>query len=1039
MWPQYFHILSWDVLLQYILVIVFGQAHHCRFVRENVESRSRHVVSSENNPAAVRFSLCYTSSMLLHIRQTQPKNRLAPEVWRLIGDLGCLKRFRSKRGGVNNKAKSISVSSSSEVDLECNVSSAIDHLAVPTIQSFHSSPQRSVKFPWFPGILLANVRSLRYKIDELQAVVSLNLSRIVCITESWLNSDIVDATIYLSGFSCFRRDRPDGRGGVCVYVDCHTPCQRLSDFETPEVESLWLNIRPFRLPRAVTTLLLGVVYHPPSSGAEENANLLDLIRRNVDSFLCKHPEGLAVVCGDFNPPSTGLTEKQMKQYTSLTQVVKVLTRDTGVLDWCLTNRPKLFAPPQQLPKLGTSDHYTVLIQPKSTPPIGISTSVTALLKRDLRPSRIDAFGRWITQFDWSDLYTRSSVKEKFDLFSGTMVEAIDRYFPLQRTKCCSTDKPWLTSKFKTLISRRQKALSMHGKDSCIFKHWRNRAERECKTCKCRFYENKVAALKDCNMKRWWKEIKGLTGQRSVSDNWVYQMLNDECPTPDALADRFNSFLAGLTSHFTPLELVVAGPDFVVPGEFLVDERRTYKSLCHIKVNKSPGPSVIPNKILKEFAFELAPVLTDIYNSSLKEGYVPVQLKESLVRPLPKCSPPKSVENDLRPITLTSQIAKIMEGFTLESLYKQVIDRLDPKQFAVSGKSTTHALVYTLHCILEALDKGHCYARVLFTDFSKGFDLVDHNVLCDELRSLGVHEVLIRWIGSFLTNRSQKVKVGSYVSCEVTPRGGIPQGTKLAPLLFAILVNNLVRTWNIRAKYVDDLTVVEIIPRCSPSVLPYIAGDICLFASEHGMRLNPTKCKEMLIDFLIYKPHHPPPLQLAGYVIERCITYKLLGVQLSDNLSWNAHCDYIVQRARKRMYALRTLKKVGVANADLVLVYCCIIRSILEYASPVWAALPGGLAEYIEKVQKTALRIIYPDRAYDEALVYCGLATLTERRVTACQKFIRRVKDTGFLVNLLPHHTSVSHSYGLRSGDTRRDAPITSTQRLANFVTYKFLC
>ena len=70
--------------------------------------------------------------------------------------------------------------------------------------------------------------------------------------------------------------------------------------------------------------------------------------------------------------------------------------------------------------------------------------------------------------------------------------------------------------------------------------------------------------------------------------------------------------------------------------------------------------------------------------------------------------------------------------------------------------------------------------------------------------------------------------------------------------------HLVKCWNTRAKYVDDLTVVEIIPRCSPSVLPYIAGDICHYASEHGMRLNPTKCKEMFIDFLHYKPHHPPP-------------------------------------------------------------------------------------------------------------------------------------------------------------------------------------
>jgi len=103
------------------------------------------------------------------------------------------------------------------------------------------------------------------------------------------------------------------------------------------------------------------------------------------------------------------------------------------------------------------------------------------------------------------------------------------------------------------------------------------------------------------------------------------------------------------------------------------------------------------------------VLTDIYNSSLEQGYVPAQLKESLVRPLPKVSPPKSVDSDLRPITLTSQIAKIVEAFTLSSLHSQVIDNIDCLQFALPGKSTTHALIYILHCILEALDNGHCCA------------------------------------------------------------------------------------------------------------------------------------------------------------------------------------------------------------------------------------------------------------------------------------------------------------------------------------------
>ena len=103
---------------------------------------------------------------------------------------------------------------------------------------------------------------------------------------------------------------------------------------------------------------------------------------------------------------------------------------------------------------------------------------------------------------------------------------------------------------------------------------------------------------------------------------------------------------------------------------------------------------------------------------------------------------------------------------LAPLFNQVIDKIDLKQFALPGRSTTHALVYLLHCILEALDNSHCYARILFTDFSKAFDLVDHSVLVSELRDLGVHEALIRWIGAFLTGRSQQVKIGSALSNSV---------------------------------------------------------------------------------------------------------------------------------------------------------------------------------------------------------------------------------------------------------------------------------
>ena len=71
--------------------------------------------------------------------------------------------------------------------------------------------------------------------------------------------------------------------------------------------------------------------------------------------------------------------------------------------------------------------------------------------------------------------------------------------------------------------------------------------------------------------------------------------------------------------------------------------------------KAVGPDNIPNRLLKEFALELAP-------QSLREGYIPALLKSSIVTPIPKVSPPGFIEQDLRPISLTCTMAKIMEAF-----------------------------------------------------------------------------------------------------------------------------------------------------------------------------------------------------------------------------------------------------------------------------------------------------------------------------------------------------------------------------------------
>ena len=76
--------------------------------------------------------------------------------------------------------------------------------------------------------------------------------------------------------------------------------------------------------------------------------------------------------------------------------------------------------------------------------------------------------------------------------------------------------------------------------------------------------------------------------------------------------------------------------------------------------------------------------------------------------------------------------------------------------------------------------------------------------------MNVHSAIIRWIGAFLTQRPQRCRIAGSLSSPVFSLGGIPQGTKLAPKLFATLVNRLVSSWPLRAKYVDDTTICEVV-------------------------------------------------------------------------------------------------------------------------------------------------------------------------------------------------------------------------------------
>ena len=166
-----------------------------------------------------------------------------------------------------------------------------------------------------PSILLSNVMSLAPKIDEVRHYAEYANLDLVCLTETWLQDHIHDNIVDISGFNLLRRDRKEGtHGGVCMFVRDNIRYSLLDFLDDPSFEVLWVKIRPNRLPRGFSSIIVGIVYHPPSS------NDLSMLNYQLDCFSTiesRYPNSGILLLGDFNK----LNVSRLKSSYKLKQIV----------------------------------------------------------------------------------------------------------------------------------------------------------------------------------------------------------------------------------------------------------------------------------------------------------------------------------------------------------------------------------------------------------------------------------------------------------------------------------------------------------------------------------------------------------------------------------------------------------------------------------------------------------------------------------------------------------------------------------------------
>ena len=714
-----------------------------------------------------------------------------------------------------------------------------------------------------------------------------------------------------------------------------------------------------------------------------------------------HPYSGIVLLGDFNQ----LKDANILSFP-LKQVVRCPTRGRTLLDKIYTNIAEWYNNPTVLPPIGKSDHNVVLMESRNTK-VTLDQSkheYSHLIVRSRDQNSKISLAHALRNYNWNNLYTMNSCEEMLNYFYTTTHRLLETFLPTRTVKVNRNEKPWVTENFRYLIRRRQYAWTNQRWEE--YRIYRNKVQRAALCLRKQYYKRRVQDLRQCNPRKWWQEVKRFTGQ-STRPSLSSMATNSYHGDLSLMANDINCFLQSVSADLKPLDVdLIPEIDAVCPTEFIIEPYEVEAKLSRIDTHKSNGPDELPNWFLKEFSVFLAEPVCSVFNASVREGIVPSIWKLANVVPIPKVNTPKEISKDIRPISLTPTLSKVIESFVGQWVLQHIESKLDVRQYGcLKGKSTTHELVDLLHHWHQALDKNQSI-RAVFIDYAKAFDHVDHSIVIRKLIKLGVPNILVRWICSFLQDRHQRIKLSNTFSDWLTLKGAMPQGSWLGPLTFIVLMDDL-STGCLMHKYVDDTTLSEIIGKDRVSQMEHFFGEVLDWSALNLMNINTSKTKEMIIGNTITTS---PPLQLfcGNESIERVISFKLLGILIDNNLKWDSHINSICSKASSRLHFLVQLKRNGASVDDMVHFYQTVIRPVLEYACPAWhTSLTAEQHNKLESIQKRALKIIYGQSShYDEICQTYAHEKLIDRRVVLCKTFFNSITNINSCLNyLLPQTRS----------------------------------
>ena len=329
-----------------------------------------------------------------------------------------------------------------------------------------------------------------------------------------------------------------------------------------------------------------------------------------------------------------------------------------------------------------------------------------------------------------------------------------------------------------------------------------------------------------------------------------------------------------------------------------------------------GGDGVPASLLKSCKSTLSLPLLLLWRKSLDTGSIPTILLQAVICPLHKGGS-RSIPKNFRPVALTSHIIKVFERV----IRKFMVSYLESNEFMAPGQHGFRALRSTLtqllghfDYMLMDLEKGAC-SDTIYLDFAKAFDKVDHGVLHNKLRDLGIHGKLGKWLHAFLHERKQTVVIDGHNSTNSTVLSGVPQGTVLGPVLFLVLIMDIANGTSNATRvtsFADDTRASR--PISSIGDMESLQQDIntiYAWADKVNMEFNGDKFECLRCwphqdkADLLTNHHYTDP---GGSNIEEPAKVKDLGILFTPDLTFKIHIEKMMKEANRLIgWVFRTFR------------------------------------------------------------------------------------------------------------------------------------